>query len=126
MILNPVDYALISQIPFDAPVHPGPLVIVQGTSATMATATHDTHTEAVCLFREYHRVEKALKQQLCKAIDESYLLALHDRTLTPYLELYTAFSTTLTLLMERSLLPCWMRRKIFLNVSGNKPVCLWT
>ena len=54
MILNPVDYALISQIPFDAPVHPGPLVIVQGTSATMATATHDTHTEAVCLFREYH------------------------------------------------------------------------
>ncbi len=80
LVLNPVEYSLVSQVPFNAPVHPGPLVIAQGTTAAMATAARDTHTEEVRIFREYHGVEKALKQQLRKAIDESYLLALHDRT----------------------------------------------
>ena len=80
LVLNPVEYALVTQVPFLAPVHPGPLVIAQGTSATMATAARDTHSETVRVFREYNGVEKALKQQIRKAIDESYLLAIHDRT----------------------------------------------
>ena len=80
LVLNPVDYALVSNAAFIAPVHPGALVIAQGTTSAMATAARDQHSEWIRLFREYHGVEKALKQQLRKAIDESYLLALHDRT----------------------------------------------
>ena len=55
-------------------------VIAPGSTATMAAAARDTHTESVRIFQEYNGVEKALKQQLRKAIDESYLLAIHDRT----------------------------------------------
>ncbi len=74
LVLNPVEYATVSPVPFNAPVHPGALVIAPGTTATMATAARDQHAEAIRLFREYYGVEKALKQQLRKAIDESYLL----------------------------------------------------
>lgn len=61
-------------------MHPRALVIAQGTSANIATAARDTHSEAIRLLREHHGVEIELKQQLRKAIDKSYLLALHDRT----------------------------------------------
>jgi hypothetical protein len=80
LVLNPLDYALVSPVPFVAPVHPGSLVIPQGTTTVMATALRDQHAEAVRLFREYNGVEKALKQQIRKAVDQSYLLAIHDRT----------------------------------------------
>jgi hypothetical protein len=80
LVSNPTDYALVSQVPFDTPAHPGPLEIPTGTTATMATALRDQHNEAIRIFREFNGVEKALKQQIRKAINESYLLAIHDRT----------------------------------------------
>ena len=126
LVLNPVEYALVSQVPFNAPVHPGNLVIVQGTTATMATAARDTHTEAVRIFREYHGVEKALKQQLRKAIDESYLLALHDRTTNSLSGTVHSILDYSISLMAKSLLQCLMRKKTFLNVSDSKQVCRWT
>ena len=80
LVINPAEYALVSPEPFVAPVHPGVLAIPQGSTAAMAASARDTHSESVRIFREYNGVEKALKQQLRKAIDESYLLAIHDRT----------------------------------------------
>ena len=80
LVINPAEYTLVSPVPFLNPVHPGVLVIAQGSTAAMATSARDTHSESVRIFWEYNGVEKALKQQLCKAIDESYLLAIHDRT----------------------------------------------
>ena len=78
-VLNLVDYDQVSPVPFLAPAHPGPLVIPQGTTAIMASALCDRHSENVRVFREYFGVEKALKQQIHKAVDEIYLLAIHDR-----------------------------------------------
>ena len=80
LVLNPVDYALVSPVPFVAPVHRGALAVPQGTTTAMATALRDQHTEAVCLFWEYHGVEKALKQQIRTAVEKCYLLTIHVRT----------------------------------------------
>ena len=52
LVLNPVDYSLVSPVPFLAPIHPGPFVIPQGTTATMATALRDQQAESVRVFRE--------------------------------------------------------------------------
>ena len=82
LVLNPVDYALVvSPVLFLAPIDPGPFVIPQVTTAAMATALPDQQAESVRIFREYFGVEKALKQQIRQAVDESYLLAIHDRNL---------------------------------------------
>jgi hypothetical protein len=45
----------------------------------MATTLKEAHQEATRLFREIQGVEAALIQQIIKAVDPAYLLALRDR-----------------------------------------------
>ena len=79
LILTPVQYALLSPIPFTRPTFPVSLVIPAGTTSIQATSLRDTHAEAVRVFREVTGVEKALIQQLVIAIDGPYLVALRNR-----------------------------------------------
>eukprot|EP00554_Chaetoceros_debilis_P003530 CAMPEP_0194094552 /NCGR_PEP_ID=MMETSP0149-20130528/54548_1 /TAXON_ID=122233 /ORGANISM="Chaetoceros debilis, Strain MM31A-1" /LENGTH=153 /DNA_ID=CAMNT_0038780251 /DNA_START=58 /DNA_END=516 /DNA_ORIENTATION=- len=79
LVMSPQTYAMVSNFPFVQPVHPGALVIPAGTTGPMATVLREQHVENVRLFREVVGVEKALKQQILKAIEQDWLLAITDR-----------------------------------------------
>ena len=78
LLLSDASYALVSPAPFIRPLHPGILVIPDGTTLHMTTTLRDQHKEALRLFLECKNVEKALQQQLSEAIDNIYLDALRD------------------------------------------------
>ena len=80
LVLTPQTYAMVSNLPFVQPAHPGLLVIPPGTATgPMATVLREQHVENVRLFREVTGIEKALKQQILKAIEQQWLLAITDR-----------------------------------------------
>jgi hypothetical protein len=79
LVLPPTQYALITNVPFVRPTHPGLLAIPPGTTAPMIAVMKDAHTEQLRLFKEVTGVEKALIQQMVRAIDPPYLAALRDR-----------------------------------------------
>ena len=79
LVLSPATYSMVSNIPFDQPAHPGALAIPLGTTGPMATVLREQHVEGIRLFREVSGVEKALKQQILKAVDRQWLLAITDR-----------------------------------------------
>ncbi len=79
LVLSPATYAMVSNTPFDIPVHSGPLVIPPGTTGPMATVLREQHVENLRLFREVTGVEKALKQQILKAVEQQWLLAITNR-----------------------------------------------
>lgn len=79
LVLSDQQYGLITNAPFVRPVHPGVLTIPQGTTGPIIATRKDAHTEQHRLFREVTGVEKALIQQIVKAVDAPYLAALRDR-----------------------------------------------
>ena len=79
LVLPPPKYAMISNVPFIKPPHPGPLVIPPNTTQHMATTLKESHTESIRVFREAMGVEKALLQQIVTAIPPKYIAALRDR-----------------------------------------------
>jgi hypothetical protein len=80
LVLTDAQYGLLTNQPFVRPVHPGPLTIPDGTTAPMITATKEAHQENLRLFREVQGVEKALIQQIVKAVEPTYLAALRNRS----------------------------------------------
>jgi hypothetical protein len=79
LVVNATQYALITNQPFDRPDHPGALTIPANTTAPMITAIKEAHHEQLRLFCEVQGVEKALIQQIVKAVEAPYLAALRDR-----------------------------------------------
>ena len=79
LLISPEQYAIISTTPFLHPTHPGPLVIPAFQLPHVVTATQSQHSEALRLYNEYNNVGQALRQQIVRAVDESYLLPLHNR-----------------------------------------------
>ena len=79
LVLNPVEYALISAVPFNVPPHPGILNIPPNATASQATATRDAHREELRIFLESTTVKSQLIQQIIKAVDPVYLATLQDR-----------------------------------------------
>jgi hypothetical protein len=79
LVLNDAQYALLTNAPFDLPVHPGTLLIPDGTTGPMIAALKEAHHEQLRLFKEVQGVEKALIQQIVKAVDAPYLTAIRDR-----------------------------------------------
>lgn len=79
LVLSAQTYAMVSNTPYFAPAHPGVLTIPAGTSAVMATVLREQHVENMRQFREVTGVEKALKQQILKALEQEWLLAITDR-----------------------------------------------
>jgi hypothetical protein len=79
LVLSQAQYALITNLPFVRPNHPGALLIPPGTTGPMIAAMREAHNEQLRIFREVEGVEKALLQQIVKAVDAPYLAALRDR-----------------------------------------------
>ena len=79
LVTSTTTYALLSNTPFVQPAHSGPLVIPQGTTGPMATVLREQHVEDVRIFRETTGVEKALKQQIVKAVEQQWLLPITNR-----------------------------------------------
>lgn len=79
LVCSDAEYATISPIPFVRPVFPEePLNIPAGTTRIVADNLERDYKEAVRVFREVMGVENALKQQLIKAVDPTYLDAIRD------------------------------------------------
>ena len=72
-MLTNAQYALILNMPFVYPTHPGPLIIPDGTTAHTNSNTRISHTEEVRIFREVTWVEQALAQQIVATVKEAYL-----------------------------------------------------
>jgi hypothetical protein len=72
--LDPVIYYLtVSNIPFIAPVNPGPqLIIPAAATATQISGLTHEHKANHQLWRKYLATNKALKQQLLGAINKMY------------------------------------------------------
>ena len=79
LVLSPVTYSIVSNDPFVSPLHPGVLAIPPGTTGPMATVLREQYAEFLRAFREVTGVEKAIKQQILKAIEQEWLLAITDR-----------------------------------------------
>jgi hypothetical protein len=79
LVLNDAQYALLYNATFVLPVHPGTIQTPNGTTVAMVTAMKDAHREQLCLFREVQGVEKAVIQQIVKAVEAPYLAAIRDR-----------------------------------------------
>jgi hypothetical protein len=80
LVLTDAQYLLVlTDVPFDIPVHPGILQIPDGTTAAMIAALKEAHHEQLRLFREVQGIEKALIQQIVTAVEAPYLAAIRDR-----------------------------------------------
>jgi hypothetical protein len=79
LVLTDAQYLLLTNVAFVIPVHPGTLQVPAGTTAPMIAATKEAHHEQLRLFREVQGVEKALIQQIVKAVEAPYLAAIRDR-----------------------------------------------
>jgi hypothetical protein len=79
LVLSAPQYLLLTEVAFVRPEHPGALLIPDGTTGPMATVMKNAYLEQLRLFREVLGVEKALIQQIVKALDAPYLIALRDR-----------------------------------------------
>ena len=78
LVLSPEDYALISDIPYVRPEHPGVLDIPVGTAHHEAVRLRDEYHENNRLFRETLQVERAIIKQIVAAVDSEYLKELRD------------------------------------------------
>jgi len=78
LVMTATQYALVSNMAFVRPVHPGTLLIPPATTAAQAQVLHEHHKEQFRLFREVKGVEKALIQQIIKSVEAPYLAAIRD------------------------------------------------
>jgi type II secretory pathway component PulJ len=79
LVLSDAQYALITNVPFVRPIHPGALDIPAATTGPMAAVLKEAHHENLRLFREVQEVEKALVQQIVQAVEAPYLASIRDR-----------------------------------------------
>ena len=71
---------LISTTPVGYQTHPGPLIILDGTTSHTNSNMQIAHTKEVRLFREVTGSEQALVQQIIATAEEAYLTDSHNRT----------------------------------------------
>jgi hypothetical protein len=119
LVLSPARYALLSGVPFERPLYPPPLEIPAGTTAAIATALKEQHTEQKRLYDECDGIENALKQQILNALDHDYLADLIDRDTQSITSNISEFLLTYTQLMGESVWPS------FMNVRRPLKMKLW-
>ena len=78
----PREYALHSNAAYRKPEHPGPLIILAGTTLHMSNTLWDQHKERLRAFREVQGVEQALRQQIVSTIEPQYLEAFRNTSST--------------------------------------------
>jgi 6-pyruvoyl-tetrahydropterin synthase len=76
LVLGQAQYVMVSLEPFEAPNHPGAFVLPVNITQQQIATLQSRHTETTHLFREFMGVQKALIQQIVKALDHQYLTAL--------------------------------------------------
>ena len=79
LVLTPQQYALLYPHPYNRPPRPPPLMIPAYQLPHEVQTEQARHTEQVRLFNECNNLEQALRQQIVKTIDDSYLTALRNR-----------------------------------------------
>ena len=84
LLLSPQMYALISNVPYVRPAHPGPLIIPANATRHVASLQERTWKEELRVFHEVRGVEQALISQIVTAAEESYLLSVRNRTTGQY------------------------------------------
>ena len=80
LVINQLEYSSVTPIFFIRPLHPGRLNIPLNANRDMQEAYIRQHTEQLRIFHEVYGVERALIQQLTKAVQPCYLSALRNRT----------------------------------------------
>lgn len=100
LTMQPAKYATLTHnVPYAVPVHPGatPVHAPNATGPQIAENTR-LHELELRIFRTYHAVDQALRQQLLAACPPTYVRALQDRDLgfgnVPTLALLTHLWTT--------------------------------
>ena len=78
LVLTSTEYALVSAVQYESPVHPGSLHIPSFTAQHKSIDLREEHREKIRLFRETIDVEKALIKQIVQALDPEYLQELKD------------------------------------------------
>ena len=84
LILSPQMYALISNVPYVRPGHPGTLIIPPNATRQASALQERTWKEELRVFHEVRGVEQALIAQIVNAVEESYLLSVRNRTTGQY------------------------------------------
>ena len=79
LVLTNAEYALLSNVPFVRPPHPGVFQIQPGTPQIQARAQELTYNRQLAEYKTCKNVEKALKKQLVEAVDKSYIAGLRNR-----------------------------------------------
>ena len=84
LLLSPQMYALISNVPYNRPAHPGRLIIPANATRHAAALQERTWKEELRVFHEVRGVEQALIGQIVNAVEETYLLSVKNRTTGQY------------------------------------------
>ena len=80
LVITTLQYVLISPIIFVYQNHPGPLVIMYGTTAHTNSNILIVHTNRMSLFQEVTGVKQALEEKIFFMIKEAYLVDICNRT----------------------------------------------
>ena len=78
LLFSPTQYTILSQVPFMRPAHPGPLIIPAFQLPQIVTQIQSQHHKQLRIFNECNNVDQSLYQQIVRAVDESYLMALRN------------------------------------------------
>ena len=68
LVLTDLEYALVSNTPFDVEPYPGPLTFPPGTNTLQSKILQDAYQKRMHNYDTCTAVEKALVQQLVKAV----------------------------------------------------------
>ena len=79
LVLTPIEYALVSNTPFAAEPHPGPLHFPPGTTAIQSKMIQNVHEIRLKNYSMCMGIEKALIQQLVKAVEEEWIHPLRNQ-----------------------------------------------
>ena len=61
LVISPTQYAMVSNVAFNRPLHPGQLILPPGISDMNARIQRENYNEALRLFRECEGVDSALR-----------------------------------------------------------------
>jgi hypothetical protein len=80
LTVSPAVYATLSNVPFVAPLNPGPVPIIpEGSTGPAGISIRTSFTESTTVFRQYDTADKALKQLLLGAVDEMFVRCLQTK-----------------------------------------------
>ena len=80
LVLNPVEYTLVSNVPFVSEPYPGALTFLAGTTALQSKIQEDAYKKRLALYHACVGVGKSLLQQVVKAVEEDWLAPLRNAT----------------------------------------------